>query len=161
MNFIVRKLHLNKAVGKNGSYFSHNKSQSFFKALHDRSQCSHLTVRWPQQAVSGYKVLKTLNEIHLYENLSQPGRNKSSSSNIWGRFAHKAPDSWQQWTSWFRCPSVTSQRDSLTQELLRSQKNLFKRTEVIPWGEGRTQFSLQLISASWCLTNYKGPEQSL
>lgn len=42
------------------------------------SQCSHPQVLGPQQVVPRYRVLESLNEIHLYENLSQPGRIKSS-----------------------------------------------------------------------------------
>lgn len=90
----------------------------------------------PQQVAPTYRVLKTLNEIHLHEYLSQPGRNKSSLSNTWETlFTHLLIRGTWVLTAMdqgFRCASVTKLEGLVNQGTLKVTK-FIQKDEVIPW----------------------------
>ena len=105
-------------------------------ASKSESQCGHLLVLWPWEVMSGYGVLKTLNEImSIWKSVSARQRSVLT-QHLMEEVTHaldllRNPNLHSSQPAGSDVPLEQSQRDSLIQELLRSQKNSFSRTYCI------------------------------
>ena len=105
-------------------------------ASRSESQCGHLLVVWPWQVVSGYRVLKTLNEImSIWKSVSARQRSVLT-QHLMKEVARaldllRNPNLHSNESAGSDVPLEQSQRDSLIREFLKSQKNSFSRTYCI------------------------------